>query len=126
MSNEAHIQWLSELDSWSRILEQFKEEIVTINNELALIIEGEIYPDILKEVEHFQNILIDKDIVIDFIRNEINAEKTNIQACTDTLTDQLISRSHNSIQKDMLKMQDIFKKTKTEFYTWKSEQISSN
>ena len=87
------------------------------------MIDGEIYPDILKEVEQFQTILINKDIVIDFIRNEIIREKMKIQGDAANEKDTI---PQPYIQKDMSKLEAMFNKTKTDFYLWKANQKTTS
>ena len=114
----------SELETWLRTLDYIRQENVALKNCLAEIVSNDIEPEMLEEVEYFQNQLVDKDTVISLLRYDL-AEQNKLldRYAPENGSPNDISNKHSKLRGDMEKTEKEFSKLKYQFNNYFSENL---
>ncbi len=98
-----------EILSWLRILEYQQQEIIDMKTRIAEVIKGDVGKKILEELEEFQNVFLNKDMVIAFLKADILRLKEEMRTNSE-LPDTL-----HTLRADMPKMEQEFNSLKRSF-----------
>jgi hypothetical protein len=112
-----HMMWLNTLQfrkEETTILERRMEEIVRRNNQ----------PDVMAELEHFQNQFIRQHEVIDELRHDVKAHENELEkeAKEDPVAiDHRHFTDHSGLRERMDIFEKIYMELKNDFYRWVSK-----
>lgn len=112
-----------EREIWTRTLDYIQQENVFLKNYLADIIKDEIKPDMLEQVEYFQNQFINKDAVIALLRYDIANQNKLSENGADNGEFAKIQSRQIKLRADMEKMEREFSKLKFQFNTYIAEAL---
>lgn len=88
-----------EISTWLRMLDYHQQENIHMKTRIAEVIKRNVTKDVLDRLENFQNLFLNKDTVITFLRNDIQ-KINNEYAEGDIYVDHI-----SSLRKDMQKME---------------------
>ena len=113
-----------ERETWLRTLDYIQQENVFLKNCLADIISNDIEPEMLEEVEYFQNQFINKDTVISLLRYDI-AEQNKLSETGKDLNGSFkkMLLSHDKLRADMEKTEKEFNKLKFQFNNYLADNL---
>jgi hypothetical protein len=101
-----------EISGWLRTLDIQLQENIVMKTRIADVIKSNISKADLDALEHYQNVFLNKDAVITFMRRDI-------QQLSEQLNGKNIPSAHiDAIRTDMSKMEHEFSTLKTSFYTY--------
>jgi hypothetical protein len=112
-----HMMWLNTLQfrkEETAILERRMEEIVRRNNQ----------PDVMAELEHFQNQFIRQHEVIDELRHDVKAHENELEKEAmdhPVAIDHRHFADHDGLRDRMEIFEKIYMELKNEFYRWASK-----
>ena len=111
----------TEIQLWSKALNNLQQENIQMKNRLADLIKGIEDDHTLDEAESFLNRFISKDAVFALMRHDIAAHLKNLEECT--ASGLLLSRKHEVLQSDLLKIENELNKLKLEFEEYISSKL---
>lgn len=97
-----------EISTWLRLLDFQQQENVYMKTRIAEVVKGNINKEILDQLEHFQNMFLNKDAVIALLRRDIlrlSPQANNGSAKV----------SQESLRRDMYKMEQEFNTLRNDF-----------
>jgi hypothetical protein len=111
-------QTRQEISAWLRTLDTQLQENIVMKTRIADVIKSNISKADLDALEHYQNLFLNKDAVIAFLRRDIQQLSEQLNA--DTIPSAYVA----AIRSDMSKMEHEFNTLKTSFYTYLSLLIN--
>jgi hypothetical protein len=113
-----------ELETWLRTLDYIQQENVSLKNCLADIIINDIEPEMLEEVEYFQNQFLNKDTIISLLRYDI-AEQNRLAEAGEAMNGNftMLVKKHDKLREDMEKTEKEFNKLKFQFNNYLSDNL---
>ncbi|MBS1687715.1 MAG: hypothetical protein JSS96_03260 [Bacteroidetes bacterium] len=114
----------NERETWLRTLDYIQQENVFLKNHLADIIKNDIKPEMLEQVEYFQNQFINKDAVIALLRYDIANQNKLSENGTEHNGDFVkLQAKQGKLRGDMEKMEREFSRLKFQFNTYIAETL---
>lgn len=116
-------QFHHENNTWSRLLEFFKQENAFLKNRLAEVVDQRTDKEFLALAEQFQNKFILKDEYIDELRHDINAQYLQLVNSKDSLEDGKLIKRQEKLRNEMEYFEKDFNKLKNEFNKYLSSVL---
>jgi len=121
-SKKGHLK--NERETWLRTLDYIQQENVFLKNHLADIIKNDIKPEMLEQVEYFQNQFINKDAVIALLRYDIaNQNRLSENGVEHNGDFVKLQARQGKLRGDMEKMEREFSRLKFQFNTYIAETL---
>ena len=121
-SKKGHLK--NERETWLRTLDYIQQENVFLKNHLADIIKNDIKPEMLEQVEYFQNQFINKDAVIALLRYDIaNQNRLSEHGIEHNGDFVKLQARQGKLRGDMEKMEREFSRLKFQFNTYIAETL---
>lgn len=97
---------------------------MSLKNCLADIIINDIEPEMLEEVEYFQNQFLNKDTIISLLRYDI-AEQNRLAEAGEAMNGNftMLVKKHDKLREDMEKTEKEFNKLKFQFNNYLSDNL---
>ena len=111
-------QFQHENNTWSRLLDFFKQENTFLKNRLAEVVDHRTDKEILALAEHFQNQFIIKDEFMDELRHDINEIDTVLKmpvGSVKIMLDKKTEAKQNKLRNEMAYLEKNFTQLKNEF-----------
>ena len=112
---------LADHSGWQHQITRIKEELKSLNNELAVIVSKFTPRDVPADVEHFQNQFIRQKEVLDILRHDFKQHENLLEALLKqpgkTNVDEISALHHSQIQRleDYIRIYDELKREFAEF-----------
>jgi len=112
---------LADHSGWQHQITRIKEELKSLNNELAVIVSRFTPRDVPADVEHFQNQFIRQKEVLDILRHDFKQHENLLEALLKhpgkANMDEITALHHTQIQKleDYIRIYDELKREFAEF-----------
>lgn len=121
-SKKGHLK--NERETWLRTLDYIQQENVFLKNHLADIIKNDIKPEMLEQVEYFQNQFLNKDAVIALLRYDIaNQNKLSENGVEHNGDFVKLQARQGKLRGDMEKMEREFSRLKFQFNSYLAETL---
>lgn len=96
MENKAYLtEAHAKMIEWVKELAFYKDELKTFQNRLEEVVKSNNKPEVLAEVEHFQNQFIRQNEVVDILRHEF---KQFDNVVTDNVVSNPVASDHRKIE----------------------------
>jgi hypothetical protein len=112
---------LADHNGWQQQITRIKEELKSLNNELAVIVSRFTPRDVPADVEHFQNQFIRQKEVLDILRHDFKQHENLLEALLKqpgkANVEDISALHHTQIQKleDYIRIYDELKREFAEF-----------
>ena len=106
--SEISEQYKFEINAWLRTLDYLQQENIHMKTHLAEVLKAHVNETTLEKAEYYQNVFLNKDTVIAFMRRDINKLKANG-------IDGHLPPRFLEMRSDIGKMEHEFSNLKTEF-----------
>jgi hypothetical protein len=117
--HEEHVEWTSTLSF-------AKDELSVFERRLAEVTERNTKPEVLAQVEHFQNQFIRQHEVIDELRHAVNEHEQFLRKEATERPDTITHRrfgDHAVLRDQMATFEKLLKELKDEFQLWLAEVL---
>ena len=107
-----------EVSTWLRMLDFQQQENVYMKTRIAEVVKANVSKEVLDRLEHFQNMLLNKDAVIALVRRDI-------LRLSPEAHDGSAKVSQESLRRDMYKMEQEFNTLRNGFNEYMQMMASS-
>lgn len=113
-----------ELNLWLNEFKFYKDEIRIFNNRLEEIVVKNTSPEVLQELEHFQNQYIRQEEVIDVLRHDVKQHENLLETESNehpVAIDHRFFEDHTDLRNQIERFKDIYAELKIDFFRFLSK-----
>lgn len=111
-------EFQSETESWIRTLHVLQAENVNLKHRLAEVVQNGISPDLLQNLEHYQNFFLEEDHVLLLFYNDIKKQGSMLlpKNMEEKSIESNIIKRQKQLRQELAKVEMMFYKKKSGFY----------
>lgn len=114
-----HVEWLNALSF-------YREDIGILEHRLEDIVRRNTKPEVLAELEHFQNQFIREREVIDELRHDIKQHENMLERESKEhpiAIDHRLYVDHTGLRERMATYEKLFRELKSDYHRWLAERL---